>query len=87
MTTHMDTPLIGYQQFLVSLAEAIRVSPAELDENDNPFDAGLDSLRLMILVENWRAIGVNVTFVELAERPDIKAWWRLISSRVGISQG
>jgi bifunctional isochorismate lyase/aryl carrier protein len=88
MTTHMDTSApIGYQQFLASLADTICIPPEELDENDNPFDAGLDSLRLMVLVENWRTIGVDVTFVELAERPDIKAWWALISSRAGISQG
>lgn len=44
---------------------------------------GLDSIRLMSLTEVWRSAGYAVTFAELAERPTLANWRRLLRERGG----
>ncbi|WP_323754882.1 phosphopantetheine-binding protein [Streptomyces albidoflavus] len=39
------------QQFRADLAEVLHQEPDEVDLEDNPVSAGLDSLRLVTLVE------------------------------------
>jgi bifunctional isochorismate lyase/aryl carrier protein len=41
-------------------------------------EQGLDSIRLMTLVERWRAMGVAVTFAELAEHPTLAEWGEVL---------
>jgi bifunctional isochorismate lyase/aryl carrier protein len=64
------------QQVAVLLGETI----TDMDDNENLIDKGLDSIRIMSLVEKWRIIGTDVTFVKLAKEPTIAAWWDLLSS-------
>ncbi|SHH12219.1 phosphopantetheine-binding protein [Streptoalloteichus hindustanus] len=64
------------------LAEVLYLEPADIAVDDELVDTGLDSVRIMSLVERWRAAGVEVTFVELAERPSLAAWWELLSTRL-----
>ena len=47
-------------------------------DDDDLFDAGLDSIRLMTVVEHLRAGGHDVSFVDLAERPTLTAWAELL---------
>ncbi|GAB3442343.1 hypothetical protein GCM10027570_09450 [Streptomonospora sediminis] len=49
-----------------------------LDENENLLDRGMDSIRLMSLVESWRKAGVETDFITLAEQPSVAAWARLL---------
>lgn len=65
------------------VAELLHLEPEELDDDADLFAEGLDSVRLIGLVERWRATGVEVTFVELAARPTLAGWWALLSPRVG----
>jgi len=50
-----------------------------IDAHDNLLELGLDSVRLMALIENINAQGAEVDFVELAERPTLAAWSELVS--------
>jgi len=66
--------------------ETIRADVALLlhrnpDDQENLFEAGLDSIRLLTLLEQWREAGVAVSFVELAEQPTLEHWSRLLTSR------
>lgn len=63
------------------VAELLQEAPSTIGESDNLIDRGLDSVRLMSLVERWRRFGAEVAFVELAEHPTLKDWWRLLSLR------
>jgi bifunctional isochorismate lyase/aryl carrier protein len=54
------------------------------DEEDLIEERGLDSIRIMSFVEQWRREGAEVTFVELAERPNLTSWWQLIASRLKV---
>ncbi|MBY8911235.1 isochorismatase [Bacillus sp. YC2] len=63
------------------IAALLQESPSDIDEHEDLLDRGLDSVRIMSLVEQWRRAGAEVTFVELAENPTLEEWWRLLSSR------
>ncbi|KII00549.1 acyl carrier protein [Streptomonospora alba] len=52
--------------------------PGSLGEHDNLLDRGMDSIRLMSLVESWRTAGVETDFITLAEEPTVAAWTRLL---------
>ncbi|GIH78898.1 phosphopantetheine-binding protein [Planobispora longispora] len=60
------------------IAELIYLDPEELDFDENLMDAGLDSIRVMTLIERWKREGVEVGFADLAERPTVAAWAELL---------
>ncbi|NEA54024.1 phosphopantetheine attachment domain protein [Streptomyces sp. SID13666] len=74
------TPLT-LADFRADLAEFLHQQPDEVDLEENPLYAGLDSLRIVTLAERWRAAGSEVSFVELAERTSFAQWWQLLSDR------
>lgn len=63
------------------IAELLQVAPDEIADDDNLLFVGLDSIRLMSIVERWRRLGAQVTFVELAERSTAAGWWAILDSR------
>lgn len=66
----------------MQVAKLLQESPEEILEEDDLIGIwGMDSVRIMSLVEEWRRFGVEVTFMELAERPTISYWWGLLSAR------
>ncbi|MGW0435668.1 phosphopantetheine-binding protein [Micromonospora sp. NPDC003197] len=60
-------------------AQVIEVLGEPVGDDDNLLDAGLDSIRLMTLVERWRADGREVSFLDLAEDPTIAGWATLLA--------
>nr|WP_092069133.1 phosphopantetheine-binding protein [Dendrosporobacter quercicolus]NSL47358.1 isochorismatase [Dendrosporobacter quercicolus DSM 1736]SDL86552.1 Aryl carrier domain-containing protein [Dendrosporobacter quercicolus] len=62
------------------VAELLDEGPSDIDDNEDLIDRGLDSIRIMSLVQKWRGIGVDVTFMKLGKKPTISNWWSLISS-------
>ncbi|KOV60471.1 phosphopantetheine-binding protein [Streptomyces sp. MMG1121] len=69
--------------FRADLAECLHQHPDEVDLDNGALDAGMDSLRIVTLIERWRETGVDVTFVELAERATFADWWHLLAERTG----
>ncbi|MFD4576714.1 phosphopantetheine-binding protein [Streptomyces sp. NPDC058417] len=61
------------------VAEVLYVETDEVEVDENVFDQGLDSVRMMTLVEGWRADGAEAGFAELAERPTLTAWVTLLA--------
>jgi bifunctional isochorismate lyase / aryl carrier protein len=53
------------------VARALEVAAPTLSMEQNLFDLGLDSIRLMALVESFRGLGAEVSFVDLAECADL----------------
>ncbi|WP_251092265.1 phosphopantetheine-binding protein [Streptomyces sp. Caat 7-52] len=78
----MPEPLT-LESFRADLAEFLYLRPDEVDLEENPLDAGLDSLRIATLLERWQAAGAHVSFVDLAERTSFAQWWRLLTERRG----
>ncbi|MER7206220.1 phosphopantetheine-binding protein [Streptosporangium sp. NPDC000239] len=73
---------LSHERVREDVADVLSEQPAEISDDENLLDRGLDSIRVMSLVERWRAAGVSTTFIELAEQPTVAAWWRLISDRM-----
>ncbi|MFF7855236.1 phosphopantetheine-binding protein [Streptomyces sp. NPDC007904] len=64
------------------VADVLGEDPADIPDDENLVDYGLDSVRLMSLVERWRREhGADISFVDLAERPAIEAWAPLLGVR------
>jgi aryl carrier-like protein len=73
---------ITRERFLADVAGVLGVDQNELADIHDPFEAGLDSIRLMVLLEAWRDQGVSISFVELVERRDVDEWWKLIDQKL-----
>jgi len=52
----------------------------DVDDHDDLFDEGLDSMRLMSLVERWRTAGSEAGFLDLVQRPTLAAWVELVAN-------
>ncbi|MFE5329757.1 phosphopantetheine-binding protein [Embleya sp. NPDC056575] len=64
------------------VADILGEDPADIPDDENLVDYGLDSVRVMALVERWtRDHGVSVDFADLAERPTLEGWSELLSPR------
>ncbi len=73
------------QQLRQEVAELLLQSASEIGEEENLLERGLDSIRIMSLVERWRRAGVELSFVELAERPTLNDWYSLLTSHAPAS--
>ncbi|MDQ0363542.1 non-ribosomal peptide synthetase [Catenuloplanes indicus] len=61
-------------------AEALEIPEDEIGPDDDLFDLGLDSLRLIRLAAAWRRHGLDVGFDVLAETPTLAAWEEALRS-------
>lgn len=70
---------LSEQQIVADIAGALGVAPETLSNDEDLIDAGLDSIRLMSLIEKWRAAGsVGVDFPTLAADPTLGPWITVI---------
>ena len=54
------------QELLADLASTAGLSVEDIDPGEDFAGLGIDSIRLMRLVDHWRRAGLAVTFAELA---------------------
>jgi bifunctional isochorismate lyase / aryl carrier protein len=65
-----------------TVATLLNLSPTDLNDDDNLFDWGLDSIRLLTLLEVWRKDDPTLTFVQLAETPTLNHWHTRLTQKV-----
>ncbi|WP_031081362.1 phosphopantetheine-binding protein [Streptomyces sp. NRRL WC-3549] len=64
------------------VAELLGCAPEEIAPEENLVDLGLDSVRMMTLVERWRSAGAaTLDFPDLAEQPELGHWTELLTGR------
>jgi pyochelin biosynthetic protein PchC len=56
------------------IAEMLKCEPSSIGDDDNLFEAGLDSIRMMRLAAMLRKHGISAQFTDLAEEPTLTAW-------------
>ncbi|GAA2086123.1 hypothetical protein GCM10009801_48330 [Streptomyces albiaxialis] len=60
------------------VADALGEDPADIPEDENLVDYGLDSVRLMSLLQRWRRDHADqageVAYADLAEEPALERW-------------
>lgn len=84
VTLMTDSVIAQLRKFTIEnireqVAEMLGILPTELDDYENLVDSGMDSIRIMSLVEKWRSDYPEVNFMKLVERPTIIDWWNVIS--------
>ncbi len=68
--------------FLIDVvAELIERPASELRAEEDIIEQGLDSVRLMVLVERLREQGADVDFLDLAESTTLLEWAELLEER------
>ncbi|MEU5083648.1 MULTISPECIES: phosphopantetheine-binding protein [Streptomyces] len=69
------------EQIRTDVADCLGEDPADIPVDENLVDYGLDSVRIMALLERWRhEHAVTAGFADLAEQPAIEAWARLLGA-------
>ncbi|MFE2379393.1 phosphopantetheine-binding protein [Streptomyces sp. NPDC059398] len=69
------------ERIRADVADALGEDPADIPLDENLVDYGLDSIRIMTLLEGWRRDhGVEAGFADLAERPEIALWAPLLGT-------
>ncbi|MRG97502.1 isochorismatase family protein [Polyangium spumosum] len=69
------------------VADLLERPVSDIQSGDSLLDLGLDSIRLMTLVERLRAAGIDISFVELAERATLDDWWEILAARMPLGRG
>ncbi|MEV8375657.1 phosphopantetheine-binding protein [Kribbella sp. NPDC056861] len=66
---------LSTQQLIADVADVLYLEPAAIDYELSLRDQGMDSVRLMDLVERWRTAGVDgIDFITLAEDSRLGHW-------------
>lgn len=60
------------------IADIAGVEPSEITDDDALMDLGLDSLRVMVLLGEWRSLGLEFDTSAFLERPTLVEWMELI---------
>ncbi|MED7955358.1 MULTISPECIES: phosphopantetheine-binding protein [unclassified Streptomyces] len=68
------TDAFSLERIRQDVADVLQIDPQELDDDELLVYQGMDSIRLMTLVQRWRDKGTEVTFVDLAGEATIKRW-------------
>jgi aryl carrier-like protein len=79
MTTVHDS--LPHLETLMSALADLLDSPRRIGLDESLQDVGLDSVRLMMLVDRLQRGGADVGFGDLAERPTLRAWVELLEAR------
>ena len=82
-----STPAVSREQLRADVAELLMESATAIGEDENLLERGMDSIRLMSLVERWRQHGTEVSFVELAEKPTLTDWYSLLAAKQPVEPG
>lgn len=66
------------QQFFQVMNDYVDGNVHDLARDESLQYAGMDSMRMMMIVEAFRAAGSDVTFMELVKTPTLTAWMERI---------
>lgn len=65
------------------IAAILQMHVQDINDDDSLFDLGLDSIRLMDLVEQWRKQGAQVQLLDFVDSPSVSECWTRIARSLG----
>ncbi len=83
--TSKQSPLT-LEEMRADIARILMLSIDEITPDENLMYLGLDSIRVMSLLEQWRSRGAEINFVDLAESATLAQWWQLIQKKSALPQ-
>lgn len=60
------------------VAEVLDLTPGQVVDDVSLLEQGMDSIRLMTLLELWRSRGAEIDFISLADEPTVVRWLALL---------
>lgn len=63
------------------VADHLGCAAADLADDENLIQMGLNSIRMMALAGGWRKRGADITFAQLAASPTVESWHGLLSAQ------
>lgn len=75
------------EQMQADIAAMLHEEPDEIGLHDNLMDLGLDSMRVMTLVERWSKTGVDLDFTDIAQHLTLAGWWEVVQAQQGRKGG
>ena len=80
-TTTAKSTSITLAEMQQAVADTLHINTTEVDPEENLLYLGLDSIRVMALVEQWRGQGVAVTLADLAAGENLTQWHDIIAAK------
>ncbi|WP_197319893.1 phosphopantetheine-binding protein [Saccharomonospora sp. NB11] len=77
-----DRSVLSAERVRADVAELLGREPESIAPEENLLDLGLDSIRIMSLIDRWRAAGATVEYPDLAERPELAHWIAVVTGEV-----
>lgn len=72
--------ILSSEQAQEDIAQVLHVAVDDLDHQLDLREQGMDSVRVMQLVEQWRSAGVEkVDYIVLAEDPRLERWLTVLA--------
>lgn len=72
----------SYTQLKQQLSAAMELPAEQIDGQQDLLLSGLDSMRLVALLERWQSAGVTVALADLMADPCLNSWWQLLAPHV-----
>ncbi len=71
---------VAEQQVRSDIADVLEIDVTELEDGIRLDDLGMDSVRIMELLDRWRRAGADVDFMVLAEDPHLEHWLKVLTA-------
>lgn len=75
-------PVLDRAWLLAQLKPFLDADDGEPEADDNLMDFGLDSVQVMTLIGNWQRDGLDVSFAQLASKPTLAGWLKVLSTKL-----
>lgn len=59
------------------IARILQEEPGAIGDDENLIDFGLDSIRAMVLINQWNQAGARLELTALAAQPTLGSWWAM----------
>ncbi len=71
--------MISLEEMRADIARLVHMAADEIEMEDNLYDLGLDSMRVMQLLLDWEGRGLRADFSRFAEEATLAGWWAIVS--------